>query len=229
MDKKVLKKAERIDKLLAEVYGEKKYEAKTDPLTELVLTVLSQNTNDTNRDRAFEALKAKYPTWEKLANADKKALAETIKVGGLANTKSGRILKMIRSIKKERNNLNLDFLNEMPDNEVQEYLLKIDGVGPKTVACVLAFAMGRDVMPVDTHVHRVSSRLELIPPKMTAEKAHEYFLQFKGIVSLYQFHLNLIAHGRMLCKARNPLCEKCNLKRLCGYYADNVKNKGQAA
>lgn len=229
MDKRLLKKAVRLDKILAERYGKKKFSGGTDPLTELVLTVLSQNTNDTNRDRAFTAMKEQFPSWEDVIEAGHRKLASAIKVGGLADTKSRRIIKMLKAIRQTHGELSLDFLSKLPDDEISDYLLKIDGVGPKTVACVLAFAIGRDVMPVDTHVHRVSKRLGLIPETMNAEKAHDYFKQFKGTVSLYQFHLNLIAHGRTLCKAQKPLCGKCDLRRLCKYYANNVRSKGQAA
>ncbi len=224
-----MKKITRLDELLAKRYGEKIYSNITDPLTELVLTVLSQNTNDVNRDRAFSAMKEKYPEWQDVLNAGPSDLAEVIKVGGLADTKSRRIIKMLKSIEDRHGRLDLGFFDSWPDDEISDYLLNIDGVGPKTVACVLAFALGRDVMPVDTHVHRVSKRLGLIPESMNAEKAHGFFKEFKGTVSLYQFHLNLIAHGRTLCKARKPLCSECALKRLCKYYAVNVKNKGQAA
>lgn len=229
MDKRSLKKVVRIEQILAECYGRKVFLKTTDPLTELVLTVLSQNTNDVNRDRAFNSMKEKYPDWEDVMNSSQRQLAAAIRVGGLADTKSRRIIKMLKSIKAEHGNLNLNFFENWPDDKISEYLLDIDGVGPKTVACVLAFAMGRDVMPVDTHVHRVSKRLALISPGMSAEKAHDFFRQLKGIVSLYQFHLNLITHGRTLCKAQKPLCAECKLRRLCKHYAETTKNKGQAA
>jgi endonuclease-3 len=229
MNKKLIKKAIRIDELLAEEYGAKKFDAGTDPLTELVVTVLSQNTSDTNRDRAFKELKRRFPDWDDVLTASRQRLESAIKVGGLARIKSGRILKMLRSIKKKHGELNLDFLTQWTESKVRNYLLELDGVGPKTAACVLAFSLGRDVMPVDTHVFRVAGRLGLLPEKTTPEKAHEYFLELRGSVSLYQFHLNLIAHGRNICKAQNPLCAECKLKRLCNYYAEVVRNRGEAA
>ena len=136
---------------------------------------------------------------------------------------------MLKSLQKANGELKLDFLESKADEQIREYLLNIDGVGPKTAACVLAFSLGRDVMPVDTHVHRVSSRLGLIPPKMSAEQAHDYFLGLRGTISLYQFHLNLIAHGRQVCKAQRPQCEKCALKKLCDYYAQLSGSKEAAA
>jgi endonuclease-3 len=229
MNKIGQRKAVRVDQLLAREYGTKKFDRKTDPLTELVVTILSQNTNDTNRDRAFAGLKAKFPKWEDVVKASPAKLAEAIKVGGLAKIKAERIVRMLKSLQKTNGALKLDFLESMADDRVREYLLAIDGVGPKTAACVLAFSLGRDIMPVDTHVHRVSSRLGLIPPKMTAEQAHDYFLGLQGTVGLYQFHLNLIAHGRKVCKAQRPLCDKCALKKLCAYYAQSSGSKEAAA
>jgi endonuclease-3 len=229
MDKALMKKVIRIDKLLAQRYGEKTFKTGPDPLTELILTVLSQNTNDTNRDRAFKSMKERFPRWQDILESSPAKLAGAINVGGLAKIKSTRILKLLKFIKSEQGEPNLDFLNKWSDDKVSEYLLRIDGVGPKTAACVMAFSLGRQVMPVDTHVHRVSSRLGILPPKMTAESAHEYFLDFKDVVNLYQLHLNLIAHGRQVCRARNPQCAECNLKRLCKYYSGQVKKQDAAA
>jgi endonuclease-3 len=229
MNKIVQKKVVRVDQILAREYGTKKFNRGTDPLTELVVTILSQNTNDTNRDRAFAGLKAQFPAWKDVVKAPPEKLAAAIKVGGLAKIKSERIVRMLKSLQKAHGELDLDFLENMTDEQVREYLLKIDGVGPKTAACVLAFSLGRDVMPVDTHVHRVSSRLGLLPAKMTAEQAHDYFLQLSGTVGLYQFHLNLIAHGRQVCKAQHPSCDKCKLKRLCRFYAQTSGSKEAAA
>jgi len=229
MIKLMMKKVIRVDELLANNYGEKAFKPGPDPLTELVLTVLSQNTNDNNRDKAFKSMKGLFPRWTDVLMTTPAKLAGAIKVGGLAKIKSARIMKLLKAIKDTHGELSLDFLNEWPDNDVREYLLKIDGVGPKTAACMMAFALGREVMPVDTHVHRVATRLGIIPPKMTAESAHGYFLDFKDAVSLYQLHLNLIAHGRQVCRARNPQCAKCDLKRLCKYYAGQAKKQDAAA
>jgi len=214
---------------LAKSYGEKTFKTGPDPLTELIRTVLSQNTNDKNRDRAFNSMKEYFPNWQDILESSPAKLAKAINVGGLAKIKSARILKLLQSIKDAHGELNLDFLSEWPDDKAREYLLKIDGVGPKTAACVLAFSLGRHIMPVDTHVHRISTRLGIIPPKMSAELAHEYLLEFKDIVSLYQLHLNLIDHGRQVCRARNPQCAKCILKRLCKYYSVQIKKQGAAA
>ncbi|MCP4583595.1 MAG: endonuclease III [candidate division Zixibacteria bacterium] len=224
-----VKKIARIDEVLAIRYGEKAFKRGPDPLTELILTVLSQNTNDVNRDRAFQAMKDRFPDWQAVIDSSSTELAKTIKVGGLARIKSARIIKLLVSIKESRNRLDLDFLRKWSDDEVRDYLLKIKGVGPKTAACVLAFSLGRDIMPVDTHVYRASTRLGILPSTITPDAAHDYFLRFQGKVSLYQFHLNLIGHGRQVCKARKPACDKCDLRRLCKYYSEQIKGQEAAA
>jgi endonuclease III len=213
-----LKQIIKIDRLLAEEYGRKKFTGGTDPLTELVRTVLSQNTNDTNRDRAFESMKAAYPTWEKLAQAPISKIAAAIKVAGLAKIRATRISKLLEAIHKSQGRYTLDFLADWQDKAIREYLIKLEGIGPKTVACVMAFSLGRNVMPVDTHVYRVSQRLGIIPPKMSVTAAHIYFNNLKDALSLYQFHLNLISHGRQICHARKPECTQCRLRVDCRYY-----------
>lgn len=228
MNKQLVKKIRQIDRLLEENYGRRIQTRSKDPLTELIMTVLSQNTNDRNRDRAFESLKRSFPTWQQTAEASPAKLASAIRVGGLAGIKANRILNMLRDIHKVHGSYDLDFLKSWSDAKIRDYLLAIEGVGPKTAACVLAFALGRDVMPVDTHVHRVSGRLGILPEDHSADKAHAYFLEFRGAVNLYQLHLNLIEHGRKICHARNPQCGACQLKRHCRYYRQ-LKNSGAQA
>jgi endonuclease-3 len=227
MDKTRVKKVVRTDELLEKEYGKKSFGRGPDPLLELILTVLSQNTSDVNRDRAFRSLQNRFPTWEDVLNVTPAKLASAIRIGGLARVKSGRILKLLRSIQKQHGSLDLNFLHNWPDDQVRDYLLAIDGVGPKTAACVLAFSLGRNVMPVDTHVYRVSKRLGIIPDDMTVEAAHDFFLGFDGTVSLYQFHLNLIEHGRKICRARKPLCDECGLRRLCRYYKKTINARSK--
>jgi endonuclease III len=212
-----VKQTVKIDRILAEEYGRKKFSGGIDPLTELVRTVLSQNTNDTNRDRAYKSMKAEYPTWERLAEAPISKIAAAIKVAGLANIRATRISKLLKAIYKSQGKYELDFLADWQDEAIREYLIKLEGIGPKTVACVMAFSLGRNIMPVDTHVYRVSQRLGIIPPKMSVAAAHIYFDNLKDALSLYQFHLNLIAHGRQICHARKPECTKCRLKADCSY------------
>jgi endonuclease-3 len=217
MDSK-LKQLIKIDQLLALKYGTKKFTAGVDPLTELVRTILSQNTNDINRDRAFMELMGTFPKWADIAGAPISKVAATIKVAGLAKIRAGRIIKLLKAINKSQGEYELAFLFDWQDDQVKQYLLGLDGVGPKTAACVMAFSLGRNVMPVDTHVYRVSRRLGFLPEKISVEMAHNYFTQFGNSISLYQLHLNLIAHGRQICHARKPLCYECRLKRLCHFY-----------
>jgi endonuclease III len=216
--KSLQKKAEKIDKTLAGLYGIKTQDAKTDPTAELILTILSQNTNDVNRDRAYHSLRQQFPKWDDVANAKPGAVAKAIKVGGLADTKSKRIIKILSQIRSRSENYSLAFLIKLTDTEIWDYLTAFDGVGPKTASCVLLFALGRKAMPVDTHVHRVGQRLGLIPTEYSAEKAHPWFLELELPVDMYQFHLNLIQHGRAICRPRNPKCDSCPLTRLCLYY-----------
>lgn len=218
-DAKALRtKSAKIDKLLAALYGEKIQTVKSDPTAELILTVLSQNTNDINRDRAYNNLREKFPTWDKIAKAKPSEVVKAIKVGGLAEIKSRRIIKILSQIKSRADDYSLSFLKKLSDKEIWEYLTAFDGVGPKTASCVLLFALGRKAMPVDTHVHRVGQRLGLIPENFSAEKAHPWFLELELPVDMYQFHLNLIQHGRVVCRPRNPKCDSCPLTKLCLYY-----------
>jgi endonuclease III len=216
--KSLQKKSAKIDKILAGLYGAKKQTSKSDPTAELILTVLSQNTNDINRDRAYHSLRQQFPSWDDIANAKPGAVAKAIKVGGLAAIKSKRIIKILTQIKSRSNDYSLSFLNKLSDKEIWEYLIAFDGVGPKTASCVLLFALGRKAMPVDTHVHRVGKRLGLIPDNFSAEKAHPWFLELELPIDMYQFHLNLIQHGRVICRPKNPKCDSCPLTRLCLYY-----------
>jgi endonuclease III len=215
---KLAARARAVDKILASTYGEKKQTRKTNPTSELILTILSQNTNDINRDRAFRSLKERYPTWADIASAKTANIAKAIRVGGLSSIKSKRIKKILSQISERSSDYKLLFLKKMSDKEVFDYLMSFTGVGPKTASCVLLFSLGRQAMPVDTHVHRVGQRLGFIPPDLKAEKAHQWFLDLKLPFDMYQFHLNLIQHGRMLCRPSNPKCDICPIRRYCLYY-----------
>ncbi len=207
-----------IDKILAGMYGAKKQSRFSDPTEELILTVLSQNTNDTNRDRAFRALKAKFPAWADIVSSRPVVIENTIKTGGLAGVKSRRIKKILQQVGLKSPDYSLTFLQDMSDTEVWEYLVSFDGVGPKTASCVMMFSLGRNTMPVDTHVHRISKRLGLIPENLSAESAHDWFREQKLPVDLYQLHLNMIQHGRTLCRPANPKCQDCGLKKKCLFF-----------
>lgn len=203
---------------LMQVFGKPEWRAHLPPLDELVSTILSQNTNDVNRDRAFAALRQRFPSWEQVRDAPVEEIVSAIRPAGLANQKGPRIQKALRHISAERGALSLDFLADMPLQEAREWLLNLDGVGPKTAAIVLLFGLGRPVFPVDTHVHRVSRRLGLIGEKVSAEKAHILLEALVPPEWYYPFHLNVIRHGRRVCHARKPNCEACVLNDVCDFY-----------
>jgi endonuclease III len=201
-------------------YGIPEWRPHHDPLSELVLTILSQNTSDSNSGRAFVRLVEAFPTWEAVMDASLAALIAAIQPGGLAPTKAPRIQGVLRDIEKRRGGFDLGFLRDLPLEEAREWLGSLHGVGPKTVACVLLFALGRPAMPVDTHVFRVAQRLALIPARagkaaMTAEKAHALLEAAVPEAEYYAFHIGLIKHGRRTCAAQRPACEACVLRDLC--------------
>lgn len=214
---------------LARQYGDLEWRPSIDPLSELVLTILSQHTSDTNRDRAFEAMKRRFPTWGEALDAPTYDLAEAIKPGGLSNIKAPRIQSVLRSIWEERKSFDLDFLLEMPVEDAKVWLGRFKGVGPKTAACVLMFACGMPVLPVDTHVFRVSARLGLINNRTNADKAHDVLEAILEPEQRYPFHIYMITHGRQVCKAQRPLCELCVVREWCLYYHNKgkgIKDKG---
>jgi endonuclease III len=215
---KLLQRAQAIDRLLVQCYGTKSQHLHTDPTSELILTILSQNTNDINRNRAYENLKRQFPTWADVVAGKPSQIAKAIEIGGLSAIKSKRIKTILAQIGERSSDYSLSFLEKMTDHDIWEYLMSFVGVGPKTAACVLLFSLGRNTMPVDTHVHRVGQRLGLIPYSSSAEKAHRWFLDLNLPINLYQLHLNMIAHGRTLCRPTNPKCSHCPLKRYCLYY-----------
>jgi endonuclease-3 len=214
MNKKIL----RIHNLLLAEYGDHPWYPR-DPVAVLVGTILSQNTNDVNRDRAFEQLRERFPTWEAVRDAPEQALIDAIRPAGLAPTKGPRIQEALRRIAAERGEISPDFLADLPVEEARAWLLSIPGVGPKTAAIVLLFALGKPAFPVDTHVHRVTRRLGLIPEKTSREHAHELLEQLVPPEIYYPFHINLIEHGRAVCHARAPECDRCVLQDHCMYYA----------
>ncbi len=182
-----------------------------DPLSELILTVLSQNTADTNSGRAFVQLMRRYPSWDAITDAPLDELIATIQPGGLAPQKSPRIQAILRAVRERTPEWDLSFLETMPLDEARAWLRALPGVGPKTVACVLLFSLGRPALPVDTHVERVSKRLALIPEKATADQAHALLEALVDPADYYPFHMLLIKHGRRTCAARRPACNRCPL------------------
>ena len=210
------RKVSSIDRLLEKAYGPPPPQRRSDPLGQLIATILSQNTNDTNSHRAFVAMRKAFPTWEAVRDAPMDDLVRVLKPGGLAKTKAGRIQRILRSISAD-GALSLDDLKRLPSDGVERRLLAYDGVGYKTARCVLVFALGRDAFPIDTHVLRVLKRLAVIPERMSADRAHEFVPQFIPEGRAYAFHVNLIAHGRALCHPRNPECARCPVKRYCAF------------
>ncbi|TAK64992.1 MAG: endonuclease III [Dehalococcoidia bacterium] len=205
---------------LDEAYGVPEWRPHHDPTSELVLTILSQNTSDSNSGRAFVRLMEAFPTWDAVIDAPPPKLIAAIQPGGLAPTKAPRIQAALRDIRERNGSFDLSFLGELPLDEARAWLRSIHGVGPKTVACVLMFALGRPAMPVDTHVFRVATRLGLIPARagkaaMTAEKAHDLLEQLVPSEDFYAFHIGLIKHGRRTCAAQRPRCGDCVLADIC--------------
>ena len=201
-------------------YGIPEWRPHHDPTSELVLTILSQNTSDANSGRAFVRLLEAFPDWDAVIDAPLPELIAAIQPGGLAPTKAPRIQAALRDIRDRTGGFDLDFLASMPLEEAREWLRSIHGVGPKTVACVLMFALGLPAMPVDTHVFRVSTRLGLIPARagkaaMTPEKAHALLEAMVPRDDFYAFHIGLIKHGRRTCDAQRPECPECVVQDLC--------------
>ncbi len=206
----------RLHTLLLSEYGEPTWQP-LDPLAALVSTILSQNTNDVNRDRAFARLRERFPTWEAVRDAPLEELIEAIRPAGLAPTKAPRIQGALRRIEEERGRIELDFLADLPLEEARAWLRTIPGIGPKSAAIVLLFALGRPAFPVDTHIHRLTRRLGLIPPQTDRERAHELLEALVPPDIYYPFHINLIAHGRAVCHPRNPACPRCILRDECAF------------
>jgi endonuclease-3 len=203
---------------LLEYYGRPTWRNPMPPVDELVSTILSQNTNDGNRDRAFEALRRRFPTWEAVRDADVRDVIAAIRPAGLANQKGPRILAVLRAITEQRGSLDLEFLRDLPLNQARAWLMQFRGVGPKTAAIVLLFSLGRPAFPVDTHIYRVTGRLGLRPQNMSVERAHEHLAALLHPEDYYAAHLNLIRLGREICIARRPNCPACPLKDLCDFY-----------
>ncbi len=208
-------------------YGARQLHGVRDPLDELVLTILSQNTSDRNSGRAFRLLKAAYPSYQAVLEAPVPELYEVIKPAGLGNIKAPRIQAVLGEIVRRRGALELDFLRELPMAEAKAWLTSLPGIGPKTAACVLCFACGMPALPVDTHVHRVARRLGLIDPKVGADAAHELLEQALAPEEVYGFHVNMILHGRQICHALRPECLRCPLADICDYRTAELEVQGK--
>lgn len=205
---------------LLEFYGYPEWRNPLPPVDELVSTILSQNTNDANRDRAYHSLRAAFPTWEAVRDAEPAAVIAAIRPAGLANQKGPRIQQVLREITLQRGDLDLSFLADLPVEEARQWLLQFKGVGPKTAAIVLQFSLGIPAFPVDTHIYRVSGRLGLRPASANAEGAHTILASLLPPKTYYPAHLNIIRLGREICQARRPRCPRCPLQDLCAYYSE---------
>jgi endonuclease III len=203
--------------LLRGYYGRPRNEPHRAPLDELVLTVLSQNTNDRNRDVAYERLRDRFPDWEAVARAPVTEIEEAIRPGGISKVKATRIKAMLGAIEAERGSLDLSFLGDAPRATALEFLEALPGVGRKTAACVQLFSFDQPELPVDTHVYRVASRLGLIRARASFEEAHDVLLAATDPEAVYETHVNLIRHGRRICTARAPACPGCPLLEVCPY------------
>ena len=200
---------------LSAIYGEFEQTPRYNALDELIFTVLTQHTSDLNAEKAFDRLRQTIPTWGEVMAAEQQAIADAIYHGGMSNQKSKRIKDILADILDRHGELEIEFLREYPLEEARTWLMDLPGVGPKTAAVVMAFALGMPAFPVDTHIHRVSKRLGLIEEKTTADAAHP-ILEAKVAPDLrFQLHMQLITHGRQICKARRPLCGECPLSSRC--------------
>jgi endonuclease-3 len=199
---------------LRELYGRPAWEPHGHPIAELVRTILSQNTNDRNRDVAYTRMRERFPTWEEVRDAPPAELEEALRPGGLSATKAPRIQHALEQL---GDHPDLDWLATAPREEALEFLTALPGVGRKTAACVLIFALGRPEIPVDTHVHRVGGRLGLFRPTASFDEAHDEMLAITPAEDAYELHINLIRHGRAICRPR-PRCAECELRRMCPAY-----------
>ena len=209
----------RIDRALEAHYGRIRRRPRRDALGTLIATIISQHTSDTNTHRAFARLRARFPTWTAVRTAPMRAVIDAIRPAGLSALKAPRIQAVLRRLAAERGVLSLAFLRRWPVARAKAWLLSLDGVGPKTAAIVLVFGLGKPSFAVDTHVYRIGKRIGLIPATLSAERAHDWMDALVRPARRGPFHLLLIRHGREICTARAPRCERCPVRRWCAYYA----------
>lgn len=199
---------------LRQLYGRPPDHPHGNPVHELVKTMLSQNTSDTNRDAAYERLRDRFDSWEEIRDAPVSEVVDAIRPGGLSATKAPRIQEALRGCGDP---IDLSWLRASPRGEALDFLTSLPGVGRKTAACVLLFSFGRPEIPVDTHVHRVGGRLGLIRDRASFDQAHDEVLRVVDPEDAYELHINLIRHGRGVCRPR-PRCDECALRRMCPYW-----------
>jgi endonuclease III len=217
-------KAQEVYRRLAAFFGLPGWESPSPPLDELVNTILSQNTNDRNRDLAYQNLRAHFTTWEAVRDADPQDVIESIRPAGLANQKGPRIQNVLRQITAERGALDLNFLFDLTPEEAFAWLTQFKGVGPKTASIVLQFSLSKPAFPVDTHVYRVSGRIGLRPARINAEQSHVYLAKLFRADQYGPGHLNIIRLGREICHARKPECPICPVRDLCDFYQTLIQS-----
>lgn len=212
-------KFDEIERILDAEYGPRVLRESGDPLSELIGTILSQNTSDVNTARSMARLREEFPTWKDVRAAPVEEVVDAIRSGGLANTKGPLIQAVLDTLIDRRGDTDLRFLGEMELDEAKAWLTGMNGIGPKTAACVLLFSLGRPAMPVDTHVHRVMRRLGVVPPRTSPEATARALETLIGPDPhrVYAVHVETISHGRQVCKAQRPRCETCPLLHLCDY------------
>ncbi len=213
--KDLKKKVRQITLALEGYYGVPRREHSGDLLNILIETILSQNTNDQNRDRAYQGLKSRFPRWENVLKGNMRSTVSAIRPGGLAVQKAKRIREILRWIKEREGTLSLSFLKKMEVEEIEKTIGGLKGIGPKTLHCLLLFGLGKEAFPVDTHVLRTGKRLGFIPEEMNAEEAHRWMAPLVPKGKSLSLHLNLIRLGRSICKAKNPSCHSCFLSNRC--------------
>ena len=216
----------RVEVALRKEYGVPKVAPARTLLDALVETILSQNTTDTNSSRAFRALRRRYPRWSDVLAAPTSDIAATIRSAGLANTKAPRIKTILARLQEEQGQLSLKHMGRMNNAAAMEYLLSLPGVGPKTSACTLLFGMGRDIFPVDTHIHRLCRRLGIVSNFATAERTQEEMAALVPKGRALSLHINFIRHGRQVCKAQRPQCDGCALAGVCDYKLLDLQRRG---
>ena len=207
----------RILTLLTAAHGPRTWAPRRDAVEVLVGTILSQNTSNANSSAGLRALRRRLPSWNAVADARVSTIETSIRVSGLSRVKAPRIGAILRRIRADRGRISLAFLSRWGDRKAYDYLVDFDGVGPKTALCVLMFAFGKPVFPVDTHVHRIARRLGLLGNGVSADRAHEALTPLIAPGDRYAMHVLLIAHGQATCRAQNPRCEACCLLKLCPY------------
>jgi endonuclease-3 len=213
-------------RLLRQEYGLLQWQSQRDPLSELIRTILSQNTSDVNSHRAFDNLVSTFGTWDRVAGASIDEIAAAIACGGLSRIKAPRIKAILEVILNSQGSLDMGFLGQLPLPEARAWLQALPGVGPKTAACVLLFSLGMPALPVDTHVYRVCRRLGLIDPKVSLVRAHQLLERLIPAEAIYQFHINVLAHGRKICRAQRPRCSECILLEGCVYGKGAIRATG---